>query len=219
VFSITFVWGSCAPRDGSAGNELLRAQLRRARMIRMSTTRYAVHHTTILAIRSAQERRAVIACDGQATLSNVVIKSTAKKVRKIYNDQVLVGFAGATADAITLFERFEHKLKEFSGNLKRAAVELTKDWRTDRVLRRLEAMMAVANSEALLLISGAGDVIEPDDELLGLGSGGAYALAAAKALRQNTKLPIEEIARKALEIAGTLDIYTNQHISLETLEW
>ena len=200
-------------------NEPLRAQQRRVRMICMRATQYAVHHTTILAIRSAQERRAVIACDGQTTLSNVVIKSTAKKVRKIYNDQVLVGFAGATADAITLFERFEHKLKEFSGNLKRAAVELTKDWRTDRVLRRLEAMMAVANSEALLLISGAGDVIEPDDELLGLGSGGAYALAAAKALRQNTKLPIEEIARKALEIAGTLDIYTNQHISLETLEW
>ncbi|GBC76138.1 ATP-dependent protease subunit HslV [bacterium HR07] len=185
----------------------------------MRTTRYAVRNTTILAIRSAQERIAVIASDGQATLNNVVIKSTAKKVRKIYNDQVLVGFAGATADAITLFERFEHKLKEFSGNLKRAAVELTKDWRTDRVLRRLEAMMAVANSEALLLISGAGDVIEPDDELVGLGSGGAYALAAAKALRQNTKLPVEEIARKALEIAGSLDIYTNQHISLETLEW
>jgi ATP-dependent HslUV protease subunit HslV len=179
----------------------------------------AVRNTTILAIRSAHERRAVIASDGQATLSNVVIKSTAKKVRKIYNDQVLVGFAGATADAITLFERFEHKLKEFGGNLKRAAVELTKDWRTDRVLRRLEAMMAVANSEALLLISGAGDVIEPDDEMIGLGSGGAYALAAAKALRQNTHLPIEEIARKALEIAASLDIYTNQHISLEQLEW
>lgn len=178
-----------------------------------------IHGTTILAIRSVQERCAVIASDGQATLSNVVIKSTAKKVRKIYNDQVLVGFAGATADAITLFERFESKLKEFSGNLKRAAVELTKDWRTDRVLRRLEAMMAVANSESLLLISGAGDVIEPDDELVGLGSGGAYALAAAKALRQNTKLPIEEIARKALEIAGSLDIYTNQHISIEKLEW
>lgn len=161
----------------------------------------------------------MIASDGQATLNNVVIKSTAKKVRKIYNDQVLVGFAGATADAITLFERFENKLKEFGGNLKRAAVELTKDWRTDRVLRRLEAMMAVANSEALLLISGAGDVIEPDDELVGLGSGGAYALAAAKALRANTKLPIEEIARKALEIAGSLDIYTNQHISIEKLEW
>ncbi len=161
----------------------------------------------------------MIASDGQATLNNVVLKSTAKKVRKIYNDQVLVGFAGATADAITLFERFENKLKEFGGNLKRAAVELTKDWRTDRVLRRLEAMMAVVNSEALLLISGAGDVIEPDDEMVGLGSGGAYALAAAKALRQNTKLPIDEIARKALEIAGSLDIYTNQHISIETLEW
>ncbi len=161
----------------------------------------------------------MIASDGQATLNNVVLKSTAKKVRKIYNDQVLVGFAGATADAITLFERFESKLKEFGGNLKRAAVELTKDWRTDRVLRRLEAMMAVVNAEALLLISGAGDVIEPDDEMVGLGSGGAYALAAAKALRQNTQLPIEEIARKALEIAGSLDIYTNQHISVETLQW
>ncbi len=161
----------------------------------------------------------MIASDGQATLNNIVLKSTAKKVRKIYNDQVLVGFAGATADAITLFERFEHKLKECSGNLKRAAVELTKDWRTDRVLRRLEAVMAVANPEALLLISGAGDVIEPDDEMIGLGSGGAYALAAAKALRQNTALPIEEIARKSLEIAGSLDIYTNQHISIEKLEW
>ncbi len=161
----------------------------------------------------------MIASDGQATLNNVVLKSTAKKVRKIYNDQVLVGFAGATADAITLFERFESKLKEFGGNLKRAAVELTKDWRTDRVLRRLEAMMAVVNAEALLLISGGGDVIEPDDEMVGLGSGGAYALAAAKALRQNTQLPIEEIARKALEIAGSLDIYTNQHISVETLQW
>lgn len=161
----------------------------------------------------------MIASDGQATLHNVVLKSTAKKIRKIYNDQVLVGFAGATADAITLFERFENKLKEFGGNLKRAAVELTKDWRTDRVLRRLEAMMVVVNAEGLLLISGAGDVLEPDDEMIGLGSGGAYALAAAKALRQNTQLPIEEIARKALEIAGSLDIYTNQHIWLETLEW
>lgn len=161
----------------------------------------------------------MIASDGQATLNNVVLKSTAKKIRKIYNDQVLVGFAGATADAITLFERFENKLKEFGGNLKRAAVELTKDWRTDRVLRRLEAMMVVVNAEGLLLISGAGDVLEPDDEMIGLGSGGAYALAAAKALRQNTQLPIEEIARKALEIAGALDIYTNQHIWIETLEW
>ncbi|MCS6903303.1 MAG: ATP-dependent protease subunit HslV [Candidatus Bipolaricaulota bacterium] len=178
-----------------------------------------VHGTTILAIRSAAERRTVIACDGQATLNNIVIKHTAKKVRRIYNDQVLVGFAGATADAITLFERFERKLQEFGGNLKRAAVELTKDWRTDRVLRRLEALMVVANAEALLLVTGAGDVIEPDDEMLGLGSGGPYALAAAKALRENTPLPIREIARKSLEIAARLDIYTNQNISLEELEW
>lgn len=187
--------------------------------VRIALVSARIQGTTILAIRSAQERRAVIASDGQATLHNVVLKSTAKKIRKIYNDQVLVGFAGATADAITLFERFENKLKEFGGNLKRAAVELTKDWRTDRVLRRLEAMMVVVNAEGLLLISGAGDVLEPDDEMIGLGSGGAYALAAAKALRQNTQLPIEEIARKALEIAGSLDIYTNQHIWLETLEW
>lgn len=187
--------------------------------VRIALVSARIQGTTILAIRSAQERRAVIASDGQATLNNVVLKSTAKKIRKIYNDQVLVGFAGATADAITLFERFENKLKEFGGNLKRAAVELTKDWRTDRVLRRLEAMMVVVNAEGLLLISGAGDVLEPDDEMIGLGSGGAYALAAAKALRQNTQLPIEEIARKALEIAGSLDIYTNQHIWLETLEW
>lgn len=185
----------------------------------MTMMKARVHGTTILAIRSSQEHRAVIASDGQATLNNIVLKNTVRKVRKIYNDQVLVGFAGATADSITLLERFENKLKEFSGNVKRAAVELTKDWRTDRVLRRLEALMAVANSEALLLISGAGDVIEPDDEMIGLGSGGAYALAAAKALCQNTKLPIEEIARKALEIAGALDIYTNQNISLERLEW
>lgn len=181
--------------------------------------KYAVRGTTILAIRSAEERRAVIACDGQATLNNIVLKHTAKKVRKIYNEQILVGFSGATADAITLFERFENKLKEFGGNLKRAAVELTKDWRTDRVLRRLEAILAVANAEALLLITGSGDVIEPDDEIIGLGSGGAYAFAAAKALRENTQLPIRDIAKKALEIAGAIDIYSNQHISLEELEW
>ncbi len=178
-----------------------------------------VHGTTILAIRSVAERRTVIACDGQATLNNIVLKRTTKKVRRIYNEQVLVGFAGATADAITLFERFERKLKEFGGNLKRAAVELTKDWRTDRALRRLEAMLVVADANALLLVSGAGDVIEPDDEIIGLGSGGPYALAAAKALRENTQLPVREIARQALEIAATLDIYTNQQITIEELAW
>ncbi len=166
-----------------------------------------------------QERKAVIAADGQTTMNTIVIKSTTRKVRKIYDDKVLVGFAGSTADSMTLFERFEGKLKEFGGNLKRSAVELTKDWRTDRVLRRLEALMAVANQEGLLMISGSGDVIEPDDEMIGLGSGGAYALAAAKALRQETKLPIREIAQKSLEIAGALDIYTNQKIVVEELSW
>jgi len=175
--------------------------------------------TTILALRSPKERKAVIAGDGQATLENTIVKSKAKKVRKIYDGKVLVGFAGATADAITLFERFEGKLKEYGGNLKRAAVELTKDWRTDRVLRRLEALMVVADHESLLLISGAGEVLEPDEEMIGLGSGGAYALAAAKALREETDLSIAQIAEKALKIAGSIDVYTNQNITMEELEW
>lgn len=175
--------------------------------------------TTILAIHSEEERRAVIAADGQATLNNQILKSTAKKIRKIYEGQVLVGFAGATADALTLFERFEGKLQEYGGNLRRAAVELTKDWRTDRVLRRLEALMAVVSREGLLLISGSGDVLEPDDGMIGLGSGGGFALAAARALRLKTKLPIREIAQEALKIAGSIDVYTNQEIMIEELEW
>ncbi|MBI1730806.1 ATP-dependent protease subunit HslV [Candidatus Acetothermia bacterium] len=178
-----------------------------------------IHGTTILAIRSEQERWAVIAADGQATMNNQILKSTTRKVRKLFDNQILVGFAGATADSITLFERFEAKLKEYGGNLKRAAVELTKDWRTDRVLRRLEALMAVAGREGLLLISGTGDVIEPDDELVGLGSGGAYALAAAKALRQETKLSIAEVAEKSLRIASSIDVYTNDKIIVEELKW
>jgi ATP-dependent HslUV protease subunit HslV len=175
--------------------------------------------TTILAIRSEEEGRAVIAADGQATMNNQIVKSTTRKIRKIYDEQVLVGFAGATADSLTLFERFEGKLKEYGGNLKRAAVELTKDWRTDRVLRRLEAVMAVASREGLLLISGSGDVLEPDDGMIGLGSGGGFALAAARALRRETKLPIRQIAEKALLIASSIDVYTNQEIMLEELEW
>ena len=175
--------------------------------------------TTILAIRSEEERRAVIASDGQTTFQNTILKQRAKKVRKIYDGQVLVGFAGATADALTLFERFEAKLQEYSGNLRRAAVELTKDWRTDRVLRRLEALMAVAGRETLLLISGSGDVIEPDDGILGLGSGGPYALAAARALRAETELPIREIAEKALKIAADIDVYTNTELMIEELVW
>ncbi len=175
--------------------------------------------TTILAIHSPEERKAVIASDGQATLNNTIVKAHAKKIRKIYNGQVLVGFSGATADAITLFERFEGKLQQYGGNLVRAAVELTKDWRTDRVLRRLEALLAVADKETLLLISGSGEVMEPDDGIVALGSGGPYALAAAKALRGATELPIAEVARRALEIAGEIDIYTNRNIYLEELSW
>lgn len=178
-----------------------------------------IRRTTILALRSERERKAVIAGDGQATMNETIVKTKAKKIRKIYDGKVLVGFSGATADAITLFERFESKLKEHNGKLVRAAVELTKDWRTDKVLRRLEALMAVADHESLLLISGAGDVMEPDDEIVSLGSGGAYALAAAKALRSETDLPVAEVARKALEIAGSIDIYTNQNIFIEELEW
>jgi ATP-dependent HslUV protease subunit HslV len=178
-----------------------------------------IEGTTILALRSEGERKAVIAGDGQATMNNIIVKSGARKIRRIYDGRVLVGFSGSTADAITLFERFEGKLKQHSGNLLRAAVELTKDWRTDRVLRRLEALLAVANHESLLLISGAGDVIEPDDEMIALGSGGGYALAAAKALKAQTDLPLAEIAKKALEIAGSIDVYTNQNITVEELTW
>lgn len=178
-----------------------------------------IHGTTILALRDTEARCAVVASDGQATMGTMVVKSTTKKARRIYDDKVLTGFAGATADAITLFERFEGKLKQYSGNLTRAAVELTKDWRTDRVLRRLEALLVVVNAEALLTISGAGDVMEPDDGVIALGSGGGYALAAARALKQETDLPIRAIAEKALRIAAGLDIYTNDQITVEVLEW
>jgi ATP-dependent HslUV protease subunit HslV len=178
-----------------------------------------IEGTTILALRSEEERKVVIAGDGQATLNNTIIKAQANKIRKLYEGQVLVGFAGATADAITLFERFEGKLKEHGGKLVRAAVELTKDWRTDRVLRRLEALLAVGSKETLLLISGSGDVMEPDDAIVSLGSGGPYALAAAKALCQATDLPLVEVARRSLLISSSIDVYTNDHIFMEELSW
>lgn len=178
-----------------------------------------IEGTTILAVRSEEERRVVIAGDGQATLNNTIIKAHANKIRRLYDDRVLVGFAGATADAITLFERFEGKLKEHGGKLLRAAVELTKNWRTDRVLRKLEALMAVGNEETLLLVSGSGDVMEPDDAIVALGSGGPYALAAAKALREATDLPVTEVARRSLLIASAIDVYTNDNIYLEELSW
>ena len=170
--------------------------------------------TTIVLVRKNNE--VVVAGDGQVSMGNTVVKSTASKIRKIEKRDVVAGFAGSTADALTLFERLEGKLEKHAGNLSRAAVELAKDWRTDRYLRRLEAMMLVADSETSLILSGTGDVLEPKDGLMAIGSGGNFALAAARALR-DTKLPAEEIAKKSLEIAADLCIYTNNNIILEKI--
>jgi ATP-dependent HslUV protease, peptidase subunit HslV len=177
------------------------------------------HGTTILSVRRQTPTgwQVAIGGDGQVTLGNIVIKGSARKVRKIYHDKVLAGFAGATADAFTLFERFEGKLEKHQGHLVRAAIELTKDWRTDRVLRRLEAMLAVANEEASLIITGNGDVLEPEHGIVAIGSGGAYAQAAAKALLDHTELTAPEIVKKSLEIAGELCIYTNMNHTIEVL--
>ena len=155
--------------------------------------------------------------DGQVTLGETVLKHTARKVRRLHDDRVLVGFAGATADAFTLFERFEKKLGEYSGNLPRAVVELAKDWRTDRVLRRLEALLAIMDADRSFVVSGAGDVIEPDDGVIGIGSGGPYALAAARALLAHTTLPAGEIVREALGVAAGICVYTNNKITVETI--
>ncbi len=174
------------------------------------------HGTTILSVR----RGNVVAMggDGQVTLGHIVIKSTARKVRKLHRDQVLAGFAGATADAFTLFERFEAKLEKHQGHLVRAAVELTRDWRTDRVLRKLEAMLAVADRSASLIITGNGDVLEPEHGIVAIGSGGAYAQAAARALIQHTEMAPADVIKRSLEIAGDLCIYTNQSHTIETLD-
>lgn len=174
-----------------------------------------IHATTIVCVR--KEGRVVLAGDGQVTMSNVVLKATAKKVRKLYENRVLAGFAGATSDAFTLFERFEDKLKEYRGNLTRAAVEMGKDWRTDRVLRRLEALMIVADAERTFILSGTGDVVEPDDDVCGIGSGGHYAVAAAKALIRHTGMDALAIAINAMEIASEICIYTNTKIHYEEL--
>ncbi len=177
------------------------------------------HGTTIVSVRrkGAGADQVAIGGDGQVTLGNIVIKGTARKVRRLYHGKVLAGFAGATADAFTLFERFEAKLEKHQGNLTRAAIELTRDWRTDRVLRRLEAMLAVADATTSLIITGNGDVLEPENGIIAIGSGGAYAQAAAKALVDHTDMPAEQIVKKALEIAGELCIYTNMHHTVETL--
>ena len=174
------------------------------------------HGTTILSVRRGE--RVAIGGDGQVTLGHIVVKSTARKVRRLYQEKILAGFAGGTADAFTLFERFEAKLDKHQGNLLRSAVELAKDWRSDRALRRLEAMLAVADSEHSLIITGNGDVLEPEYGIVAIGSGGAYAQSAARALLENTDLPPEMLVRKSLEVAADLCIYTNRNFTIEVLE-
>jgi ATP-dependent HslUV protease subunit HslV len=175
------------------------------------------HGTTILSVR--RDAAVALGGDGQVTLGNVVIKSSARKVRHIYQDRVLAGFAGATADAFTLFERFEGKLEKHQGHLTRAAVELAKDWRSDRILRRLEAMLAVADRTASLVITGTGDVLEPEFGIVAIGSGGPYAQSAARALVENTALSARDVVQRSLDIAGDLCIYTNRNLVIESLEW
>lgn len=172
--------------------------------------------TTIVSVRRG--RQVALGGDGQVTLGAVVAKSSARKVRRLYHDKILAGFAGGTADAFTLFERFESKLEAHHGHIMRAAVELAKDWRTDRILRRLEAMLVVANEDATLIVTGAGDIIEPELGIAAIGSGGSYALAAARALLENTDLPPKDIVKKALTIAGDICIYTNQDHIIETID-
>jgi ATP-dependent HslUV protease, peptidase subunit HslV len=174
------------------------------------------HGTTILSVR----RGALVAMggDGQVTLGSIIIKASARKVRRLYKERILAGFAGGTADAFTLFERFESKLEKHQGHLLRSAVELAKDWRTDRALRRLEAMLAVADRDSSLIITGNGDVLEPEQGIVAIGSGGAYAQSAARALLENTELAPVDVVRKSLEIAGDICIYTNRNFTLETLD-
>lgn len=176
----------------------------------------AWHGTTILSVRRGAQ--VALGGDGQVTLGTVVVKGSAKKVRRLYHDRILAGFAGGTADAFTLFERFEAKLEKHQGNLLRSAVELAKDWRTDRILRRLEAMLAVADREKSLVVTGQGDVLEPEHGIVAIGSGGPYAQAAARALLENTPLSPREIVERALAIAADLCIYTNHQRTIETLE-
>ncbi|MBI4596691.1 MAG: ATP-dependent protease subunit HslV [Candidatus Tectomicrobia bacterium] len=174
-----------------------------------------IHSTTIVAVR--HRGHVAMAGDGQVSFGAQIFKHTAKKVRRMYNDKVLAGFAGAAADAFALFARFESKLEEYRGNLTRAAVELAKDWRTDKVLRRLEALLAVADADYSLILSGTGDIIEPDDGLVGIGSGGGYALAAARALVKYSDLSAREIAKESIEIASKICVYTNADITIEEI--
>ena len=174
-----------------------------------------LHSTTVLCVR--HKGKVVVGADGQVTLENTVLKHGARKIRRLYNDKVLAGFAGATSDAFALFQRFEAKLEEYNGNIARAAVELSKEWRTDRVLRRLEALLIVANEEKSYILSGTGDIIEPDENILAIGSGGPFAMAAALALKRFTELDARSIVEKSLDIAADICIYTNKNFSVEEL--
>jgi ATP-dependent HslUV protease subunit HslV len=174
-----------------------------------------MHGTTVLCVR--RENKVVLIADGQVTMGDHVMKHTARKTRRLYNDKVVAGFAGSTADAISLFERFEGKLQEFSGNLQKSAVELAKDWRKDRALRHLEALLIVADSKGTFILSGNGDVIEPDDGIVAIGSGGAYALSAARALAKHSKLQLKDVAMEAMRIASEICIYTNANFTVEEI--
>jgi ATP-dependent HslUV protease subunit HslV len=174
-----------------------------------------IHATTVLSVRHRDE--AVMASDGQVTFGNTVVKQNARKIRRLYNDRILAGFAGSAADSFALFSRFEAKLEQYRGNLERSAVELAKDWRTDRLLRRLEAMLIVMDAKATYLLSGTGDLIEPDDGIIAIGSGGAFAMAAAKALSRHTEIPARQIAEESMRIAASICIYSNDSISIESL--
>ena len=200
-------------RPDATGSSFTRR--RSASSQRTGPERTRIRSTTVLCVR--RNDRVVMAADGQVTLGESVIKHKARKIRRLYQEKVLAGFAGSTADAFSLFSRFEAKLEQYAGNLGRSAVELAKDWRTDKMLRNLEALLLVADLHQTYLISGAGDVIEPDEGITAIGSGGSYALAAARALIQNTELPAREIAEKSLRIAGQICIYTNDQITIEEL--
>src|SRR5687767_3238093 len=174
-----------------------------------------IHATTVLAVRHRDH--AVMASDGQVTFGDTIVKQSARKIRRLYNDKVLAGFAGSAADSFALFSRFEAKLEQYRGNLERSAVEPAKDWRTDRLLRRLEAMLIVMDPKTTYLLSGNGDLIEPDDGIIAIGSGGAYAMAAAKALARHTEMPAKAIAEEAMNIAGAICIYSNSTLTIESL--
>lgn len=183
--------------------------------VNLSANRPRIRSTTVVCVR--RNGQVVMAADGQVTVGESVIKHTAKKIRRLYNDKILAGFAGSTADAFSLFSRFEAKLEQYHGNLGRAAVELAKEWRTDKMLRHLEALLLVSDAQLTFLISGSGDVIEPDGGIAAIGSGGSYALAAARALIDNTNLPARKIAEEAMKIAGKICIYTNEDFTVEEL--